>query len=390
MSKLEHPSVVLALSGVGCFALSFIAMGVAPWTTLSNATAIAESAGNPYRDEQGELTSVGRGRDIDIKEGCWHCHSQFVRPVAGEPYRYGPPSQAWESMFDVPQTFGTRRVGPDLAREAGRHPDDWHLAHLYNPRTTTPLSVMPGYPWLFDTSGPSPKPTQEALDVVAYMQALGKTYAQEIRDITHPRYFKVAGAPELSSVNVERGAVLFAEHCSGCHGPLGDGNGAAKPFLKPAAPSLTRRFVSPSEAYATLNRGVVGSAMPSFREMPERDLWALSHYVSTLGQPARDAALAAVAHERADAGATTYREKCMVCHGERGAGDGAAAAAMNPRPKDFTRRVFARQELRDIMRDGVQGSAMAPQGLSFADSEAVIDFITSLYNDELGCVARRS
>ena len=93
--RYETYFFVLLFGGLGCFLLSFVFMGLAPWTSLKNVTrqATAEMT-NPYYDEKGELNSIGRGRQLYLKEACWHCHSQFVRPVAGEPFRYGPPSTA--------------------------------------------------------------------------------------------------------------------------------------------------------------------------------------------------------------------------------------------------------------------------------------------------------
>ena len=81
-----------------------------------------------------------------------NCHSQLVRFTENDARRFGPASQAWESISDAPQLWGTRRVGPDLAREAGRKSRDWQLVHLWNPRHVVPDSVMPGYSWLFDGS----------------------------------------------------------------------------------------------------------------------------------------------------------------------------------------------------------------------------------------------
>src|SRR5690349_5974207 len=125
--KYERPWFILLIAALGFFLLSFLAMGLGPWTTLKKVVNPPEGLQNPYLNADGQINSIGRGREIYIKEGCWHCHSQFVRPIAGEPFRYGPRSESWESMFDVPQTFGTRRIGPDLSRESGRRTDDWHL-----------------------------------------------------------------------------------------------------------------------------------------------------------------------------------------------------------------------------------------------------------------------
>ena len=88
------------------------------------------------------------GRDIYIREGCYLCHSQMIRSLRDEVERYGHYSLAAESMYDHPFQWGSKRTGPDLARVGGKYSNDWHLAHMTNPRSVVPESIMPGYPWL--------------------------------------------------------------------------------------------------------------------------------------------------------------------------------------------------------------------------------------------------
>jgi len=90
------------------------------------------------------------GRDIYMREGCAVCHTQMVRPFRAETERYGPPSTSGEHVYEHPFLWGSKRTGPDLARVGGRYSDEWHRAHLYNPRDVVPESVMPSYPWLFE------------------------------------------------------------------------------------------------------------------------------------------------------------------------------------------------------------------------------------------------
>jgi cytochrome c oxidase cbb3-type subunit 2 len=90
------------------------------------------------------------GRDIYIREGCVGCHSQMVRPFRAETERYGHYSVAGEFIYDRPFLWGSKRTGPDLHRVGGRYSDDWHRAHMINPRDVVPESIMPGYPWLQD------------------------------------------------------------------------------------------------------------------------------------------------------------------------------------------------------------------------------------------------
>ena len=89
-----------------------------------------------------------KGRDIYVREGCYNCHSQMVRPLRDEVERYGHYSLAAESMYDHPFQWGSKRTGPDLARVGGRYSNDWHVAHLIDPRQVVPESIMPGYPHL--------------------------------------------------------------------------------------------------------------------------------------------------------------------------------------------------------------------------------------------------
>ena len=101
------------------------------------------------------------GRDIYVREGCYNCHSQMVRPLPAETERYGHYSLAGETVYDHPFQFGSKRTGPDLARVGGRYTDEWHRVHLMNPRDVVPESNMPGFPWLaeraIDTGGTQAK-----------------------------------------------------------------------------------------------------------------------------------------------------------------------------------------------------------------------------------------
>ncbi len=88
------------------------------------------------------------GRDVYVKEGCYNCHSQMIRPFQAETLRYGPYSLAGEYVYDRPFQWGSKRTGPDLHRVGGRYSDEWHRVHLNNPRDVVPESNMPAYPWL--------------------------------------------------------------------------------------------------------------------------------------------------------------------------------------------------------------------------------------------------
>lgn len=128
---------------------------------------------NKYHD------SLMRGRDLYIREACWHCHSQYVRPTANENLYYGPVSTAgeYQTALHLPQLLGTRRVGPDLSRESGKRSNDWHLAHLYQPTSVVPESVMPSFTWYFKKDGEQIIPTDDGIALVAYLQTLGLAHA---------------------------------------------------------------------------------------------------------------------------------------------------------------------------------------------------------------------
>ena len=121
------------------------------------------------------------GRDIYLREGCYNCHSQMIRPLVAETMRYGHYSVAGEYVYDHPFQWGSKRTGPDLHRVGGKYSDEWQRLHLIRPRDLVPESIMPGYPWLERSS-------VEAWPVQAHMKALrrvGVPYTDE----------QIAGAP---------------------------------------------------------------------------------------------------------------------------------------------------------------------------------------------------
>jgi cytochrome c oxidase cbb3-type subunit 2 len=119
------------------------------------------------------------GRDIYVREGCYNCHSQMIRPFRAETERYGHYSVAGEFVYDRPFQWGSKRTGPDLARVGGRYSDEWHRAHLDNPRDLVPESNMPNYPWLAKTR----LVPAEVMPKMRALRRLGVPYAeQEILD----------------------------------------------------------------------------------------------------------------------------------------------------------------------------------------------------------------
>ena len=133
------------------------------------------------------------GRDVYVREGCYNCHSQMIRPFRAETERYGHYSVAGEFVYDRPFQWGSKRTGPDLARVGGRYSDDWHRAHLNNPRDLVPESNMPAYPWLA-------KATLDPERVVLHLKALkrlGDPYSDE-QIANAPK--ELAGKTELDAL----------------------------------------------------------------------------------------------------------------------------------------------------------------------------------------------
>jgi cytochrome c oxidase cbb3-type subunit 2 len=139
------------------------------------------------------------GRDIYVREGCFNCHSQMIRPFRAETERYGHYSVAGESVYDHPFQWGSKRTGPDLARVGGRYSDEWHRVHLENPRDVVPESNMPAYPWLAKT-------TLVPEDIAPKMKALrrvGVPYTDE----------EIARAAEQLKGRTEEDAVIaYLQH----------------------------------------------------------------------------------------------------------------------------------------------------------------------------------
>jgi cytochrome c oxidase cbb3-type subunit 2 len=182
------------------------------------------------------------GRDVYQREGCVNCHTQTVRPLRTEVMRYGDYSKAGEFFYDRPFLWGSKRTGPDLAREGGKRPDGWHQAHYENPQAIVPRSNMPAYGWLKANKldGASVKTHMDALSMPYTAQQISdlasKTemdalvaYTQQLGHAVEKK--KTAGGFDLAATNpfgnspqaVVEGAKLFAANCSVCHGDEGHG-----------------------------------------------------------------------------------------------------------------------------------------------------------------------
>jgi cytochrome c oxidase cbb3-type subunit 2 len=202
----ESKSGIFYIAGIGFFVLAFVSNALVPWLMYSNIPekTVAELINPNLRYQFEDLArrypasfnaaygtppggdaehdawwnekceeALRVGHKLYVGEGCWHCHSQFIRPVSNEEERWGPVSRSVEYQNELqrPVLFGTRRVGPDLCREGGRRSNDWHAVHFYNPESLSVNSPMPEYPWFFD--GSPDKPTARGLAIITYVQWLG-------------------------------------------------------------------------------------------------------------------------------------------------------------------------------------------------------------------------
>ena len=363
-------------AGVLFFVVSFVALGITPAAFLHAEIAQTTPSGASLK-----LTSQeSRGRDIYAKNGCGYCHSQQVRSLDVDIRRFGPPSAAWETANELPQLWGTRRIGPDLAREGARRAVDWQLVHLYNPRYIVPDSIMPSYSWMF--SGDPAAPSEEASDVVAFLQSLGRPAASQLKTTEEPVDLPIS----IGRASTE-GREIFAANCSGCHGQNGDGESPGGRALRPPALNLTAFEMTDAIIAGALSHGVRGSAMPAWGELRGDELTigqlnAVASYAASLESadmlPETDLlARREILHE---AGHRVYETHCARCHGETGAGDGTDATKRYPLPAKFTDARPSYAVAAKLIHEGVPGSAMdAWPLLTPGEIQAVTLYLRSFY-----------
>ncbi|MGP8243800.1 MAG: cbb3-type cytochrome c oxidase subunit I [Bryobacteraceae bacterium] len=400
---------VASVGGLGFFALSFLVLGVVPARELQ---AEIRRTIPPYVRQLN--ASERRGRIVYGRDGCAYCHTQQVRTTLADIARFGAPTAAWETEYDYPQLWGTRRIGPDLAREAGVRSLDWQVTHLYNPRLVVRDSIMPSYSYLFH--GNASTPGQEALDLVAYLETLGRD--GQLADIGKETILSRAGAmpgmgaagasgtaplngneavpmsggadgsapvfhPSFtgsdSVAEAQHGAELFAANCASCHGAAADGQSEANRGLLPKAANLLASRYTDERLSAVLWNGVYGAAMPAWREYSERDLRDLVAFVQHLPRTSGDQVpLDAATLSQAQ---SLFAQHCASCHGERGDGRGPAAAALAPAPANFHLEQPAAAAALSVLDHGVAGTAMPAWNgrLSGADRQLLASYVRSFF-----------
>lgn len=400
--------LLIFIAGVGFFLLSFIALGVLPGLRLARTISSHIQADMPDY-----TTAELRGRRVYTSLGCALCHTQQVRFLPVDVRRWGAPTAAWETRYDFPQLWGTRRIGPDLARETSVRSDDWQLTHLYNPQWIVSDSVMPSFAWLFN--GRPDRPTAAASDLLAYLRTLGrarqsgagKTVGARVdtgmdpvmlMEITNlcaapfinPNQARVDNSsPDLVHVApgrdhlFARGRTLFAQNCAGCHGANGDGNGLAASGLSPKPTNLRQHRFSTQGLAHILWNGVAGSAMPAWRDLPISDLASLTTYVQSLHDTSVD--VNQVPASVLARGAAIYASNCLSCHGAQGKGNGPVGMTLLPRPANFTGMQPDTARVIQALNEGIAGTSMSPwPGLASSDKKAVSAFLRTLFKFPAG------
>jgi cytochrome c oxidase cbb3-type subunit I/II len=352
------------VGGFGCITLAAFVQGVLPMLEPQSRT---DKVTKVVRTDLGELKWVEhkasdytpleqRGRDVYTREGCWYCHSQYIRPVTGETRRWGPITQAGEYAYDRPHLFSTRRIGPDLSRVGLKYSDAWHVAHFWDPRMLSPDSIMPRFVGLFEDPV-----TAKIVAGADGQRTIEKTPATE-------KLFDFASAEQL--------------------------------VLTPNADGLLYVPVrGKAPLVYTPNKEFEGDTVRLLN--PSDDLLGLIAYLQKLGtnrgkwrdrfEPqSMEASQVTVprSEEWTAYGKEVYQRRCLGCHGVKGDGNGPAAAFFQQdRPRNFTLGVFKFRLtpsgslpddgdlLRTITR-GVRGTAMPSwHELQQKDTLAVIQYI---------------
>jgi cytochrome c oxidase cbb3-type subunit 2 len=489
---------VALVAGVLFFFLAVFTQGILtllePSARTTNVTAVVRTNLGQLKwmlaDASDYTPLQQRGRAVYLREGCWYCHSQYVRPVTGETRRWGPVSEAGEYAFDVPHLFGTRRIGPDLTRVGLKYGDEWHYAHFWNPRMLSEDSIMAPFKGLFDAPeerikiiddgagnktlektpftqrlfdfgskeqlkltpnsdgllfvpqqarGESPliwtpnkeyagdtvriaAETDDLKGLIAYLQKLGMNRGKW-RDLFEPQGIEITDVTLPRSAEwIGYGKEVYERRCIGCHGEKGDGNGPAATFLFNQRPRnfnagvfkfrlIQKPVPTDGDLLRTITRGVRGTAMPAWYELPLNDRLAVIQYIKyelavdrsdpskpyayfieePPGQPLYTGPPPAPSAEIVAHGKDVWRNaKCWECHGQTGKGDGEKAPGLKDdfsfpvRPADLTSGQFKSgpsvQDIFRTMSTGLSGTPMPSyrDSLSEQDRWALAYYVLSL------------
>ena len=338
---------IIALgAGVACIAAATLVQGILPavvpqsWDTKVTRVVRTDLGELKWMvsDATDYTPAQAAGRQTYIAEGCWYCHSQFVRPVTGETRRWGPVAQAGEYAFDQPHMFSTRRIGPDLSRVGLKYSDDWHRAHFWNPRMMTKDSIMPRFTQFFD----GPYGPFKIVEDSEGNRTLEQTPATEkLFDFSSQDKILLTPNPDGLTFVREPGKYPVI------HTPNDEYSGETVELI-----ATTQRL---DNLIAYLQK--LGTNRGKWRELffPQR----LEINAMTIPQ----------SQELISYGEEVYQRRCVGCHGVNGNGNGPAATFLEVRPRNFQLAVFKFRVtesgslptdgdlLRTITR-GVRGTAM--------------------------------
>jgi cytochrome c oxidase cbb3-type subunit I/II len=309
-------------AGFFCISLAIFVQGVLPiWIPESRETRATRAVRNELGEikwmwyESSPYTPLEQlGRQVYQREGCWYCHSQYVRPVTGEDQRWGPVSQVGEYAHDWPHLLSTRRIGPDLTRVGLKYSDHWHYAHHWDAEMVVPDSIMPKFRWLFRTA---------TVPVVDKDGALALAESSGLKALFT---FK-AGVPIPLYPNPE--GMAFAELTDGT--PVLELKALPEPYDKLETwKGRAITVVVPTEELRGLVAYIqkLGTNRGAWREVFEPQ--SLSATVMSIPQT----------DDQVVRGKAVYERRCVGCHGVKGDGNGSAATFLNPRPRNFTLGAF--------------------------------------------------
>ncbi len=300
-----------------------------------------------------------RGRIVFYSNGCNYCHTQYVR---AEDTAMGPVSEGGSYVYDNPMILGSERTGPDLSYVGHKRSEEWEIEHLKDPRSLSPLSIMPSFEFL---------PESDLTALASYLFALGDRVAQErmippptpyvgLSDPTTPVTLQPVsgdtpqGWAAWNAAELQEGKEIYVSYCLTCHGCAGNGLGSYAGTLAVTPADFMQspfREMPDDQWFWHVSEGVPGTVMPTWKvSLTEDQRWKVIEYIQEIfarpvmrdpdeGDPVGDYANLtnplSTSAANVDEGKTIFIRECMVCHGDAGRGNGPYATGLQPSPPDF-------------------------------------------------------
>ena len=354
VKKYRESAPLFAIGGLGLFLTMFFIVVILPYLLMDYPPSDIAHA---YSGDQ------AHGRDLYKSNGCFYCHSQFVRQ---QDWGLGRTSKSGDYFYDRPHLFGSERTGPDLAQIGGQRPPLWEIMHHKNPRSLSPGSIMPNFSYLAD---------QDLQDLKAYIDGLGtrnletqdfQPLVPELYSGQENLYNNTIANANSSDENrtkyadlIAEGKILFSQRCLPCHGASGIGQGPYARHVNQHPANLSDRishFPGVDYNFWRVMEGVPGTAMPPWKlSLTEEAVWKIISYEKTFV----DGVVRVVPGDFSDSEAEDFGNRgikspivmddlnytegmklfnlyCAQCHGIDGQGDGPASVYINPVPANFT------------------------------------------------------